>query len=406
MTASFRYRGLTLLVFCMYVFWGSFGIDQTLHPGTERFPLHRVFILLTAFVFLFNARQTLVACLKNKLLIALLFYVLLTAAWAYQASEAIKNFVFLASATLISIMAALAYADNRTVLIRRLFWLFFLMTMASAITALFFPGLGVNAIDFGKPRWVGITAHPNGLGTQGLTTIWLSANLFFLTKSKLEKQLVLTAIAAGFFAIIKADSMTSFVTSLAIVSYVCYCHLIGRFNFSVRLMFYFIAAIGFAIVVTFYMSTSEIANSALQSTGRNATFTGRSLLWHKAFMAIANNLFSGYGFDDLEPLSRKYHILMSHLHNGYIEILVKGGLIAATILISVLLKTLFKQLKIKSSRKQDFIFLNTGLIMVLLHNVTESSMLRGLSTLSVFLLFIIVSTSLLPSEPENNAKEA
>jgi exopolysaccharide production protein ExoQ len=403
MDTQFRFKALILIVFCAYIFWGLFGVDLTLNPNEARIPLHRVFISLTAFIFLFNAQQVLAACLKNKLLITLILYTLLTAAWAYNPSETLNNFVFLSSALFISIMTALAFANNKDALIRWLFWLFLLMTLASIITALQFPKIGINTMNFGRPRWIGITTHPNVLGVQALVLIWLSTNLFFLSKSKLEKTLIFFAIIAAFFTIIKADSMSSLITSLVIVIYTCYCYLSGRLKLSTKLILYTVSLLIFLFIVTFYMSTSELVTTTLESTGRNTTFTGRALLWQKALASAADNLFFGYGFDDLQQLTKKHHFLMSHLHNGYIETLVKGGMIACILLAFIFIKTFFHQLRIKSEYMHDFNFLSTGLVMVLLHNLTESSILRGLSTLSIFMIFIIVSTSLIPINIKDKA---
>jgi len=395
MISSFKYKLPTLIVFFLYIFWGSFSLDLTLHPNSERLPFHRIFILLTAVIFLFNIQQVFTAFLKNKILIFLLLYVLITAAWANNPSETLKLFVFLSSAMIISIMVALAYAENTVTLIRWLFWFLLLMTLASIVTALQFPSLGVNTKDFGKPRWVGIASHPNGLGTQALSLIWLASNLFFLSKSKIEKSIILFGVIAAFFAIIKADSMTSLITSLIVISLVCYYYLLGRLSLPIKVILFIVASLSFLVVITFYMNTSELATSTIESTGRDVTFSGRSFLWQKALSSAADNLIVGYGFDNLEQLTKINHVLMSHLHNGYIETLVKGGLIASMLLGFILIKTFFQQLRVKLTHKNDFVFLNSGLIMVLLHNFNETSILRGLSTLSIFLLFIIVSTSLI-----------
>ena len=353
-------------------------------------------MLLTAFIFLFNPQQVLIACKKNKILITLLLYLLLTALWANSPLETVKTFIFLSSAFIISILSALAFSENKVVLIRWLFWLFLLLTLASIITALFFPSIGVKIGEEGDARWVGITQHANALGELSLLLIWLSSNLFFLAKSNIEKLIILFAISAAFYSILKADSMTSFITAIVISSYVCYYYLFWRLSPSIKLVFYIIAALSFLITITFYMSASELADTTLASAGRNTTFTGRSTQWKIALTEAVDHLVFGLGFDDLGQLTKKYHVRMNMLHNGYIENLVKGGLVASMLLTFLLVKTFFHQLRIKSTYKHDFIFLNTGLIMLLLHNITESSILRGLSPLSIFIIFIIVLTSIIP----------
>ena len=398
MNTKLRFGTLAIIVFCLYAFWGSFGLDLLLHPDTERMPLHRAFILLTAFIFLFNTQQVLGACLKNKLLIALISYVLLTAGWAYDPSLTIKNFVFLSSAMFISIIVALAYADNQTNLIRWLFWLFLLLILSSIITSLYFPQIGINSVTYDKPRWLGVTINPNALGMQGLVLIWLSVNLFFLVKSKLEKIIIISAIIAALFTIIKADSMTSLITSMIVIIYTCYCYLFGKLSLSIKLILFTLSFLSFLFIVTFYMNATELADTSLATTGRNTTFTGRSFQWKIALTEASNHLIFGLGFDNSEQLTKKYHLNMTQLHNGYLETLVKGGLVGCILLIFVFVKTIIHQLQIKSKNTHNFIFLNTGLIMIFFHNITESSILRGLTPLSIFMIFIIVSTSLIPKD--------
>ena len=403
MKTEFKFKTLTIIIFCLYVFWGSFGVDLILHPDTERIPLHRAFILLTFFIFLFNAQQVLTGCLKNKLLITLLIYTLLTAAWANKPTDTIKNFVFLSSALFISIMAALAYANNRISLIRWLFWLFLLMTLASIFTSLIFPQIGINSVSFDKPRWIGITTHPNALGMQSLVSIWLSINLFFFSKNKLEKIIILLAIILGFYTIIKADSMTSLITSMVIIGYTSYYYLFKKISLPIKIILFFFSALSLLFIVSFYMSTSELTNATIASTGRDASFSGRSRQWQISLAAVYDNLIFGFGFDTLEQLTKRFHINMTQLHNGYIETLVKGGMVAGILLAITLIKTFFQQQKMKLLHKQDFIFLNGGLVMILIHNFTESSILKGLNPLSIFLIFIIVSTSLVPKDNSNQS---
>jgi O-antigen ligase len=94
---------------------------------------------------------------------------------------------------------------------------------------------------------------------------------------------------------------------------------------------------------------------------------------------------------------------MSHLHNGYVETLVKGGIIAIVLLATILIKTVLNLFKIRSKYKYDYVFLCTGLLMVLFHNFTETSLLKGLNPLNIFMDFFVVSTSLVGFESNNES---
>lgn len=400
MNTTFRFRTLTLITLCLTLFWGTFGLDLILNPKAIRFPLHKAFILMTAIIFLFNIRQVLAECQNNKLLVALITYILLSAAWAYTPADVMKNFVFLLSSMFIAMLAALAFSDNTARLIRWLFWLFSLITLASIFVALKYPQIGINIKDFGKPRWLGITAHPNGLGAQASVLIWLATNLFFLSKSKLEKLIIVFSVAAAIFVIVKADSMTSLISSFVVIGLTCYYYIFNSLRLTIKLILFWLLFLSALFVIIFFIGEDELVSTAFESTGRTTSFSGRTVLWENALMAVADNPIFGYGFDNLEQLTRRYRLEMSHLHNGYIQILVQGGMFASLLLATILIKTFFKQFRINSTYRQNFIFLNSGLVMILLHNVTEASIFRGLHPLNMFLIFIIVSTNM-----ESNSKK-
>lgn len=403
MINNFKFKKLTLLVFCFYLLWGFFGIDLTISggDGNDRLPLHRVFILLTLFIFCFNIKEVFFCFTKNKLLVSLVFFILLSSAWSSNSIDTAKGFVFLFSSLSISIMLASAFRDNQIMVLRGLFWICFLLVIASIFTALKFPQYGINLKDFGSSRWIGITEHPNKLGALTFSCIWLAINLFYLSPYKLEKLISIAAIIISVFVAFKSDSMTSIVASLFAVFYTLYLHLFAMKSTSVKVIFFTFALLTSLVITTFYMSTKEIADQTLASSGRSTTLSGRTELWANGFDALSDNLLIGSGFDNLESLTKKYHMHMSHLHNGFIELLVKGGLIAGVLLVFILTTTLFKQLALKKIKNQNFFLLNSGLISILLHNMAESSLFKGFNSLNLLFIFILVSTSVTYYDLEN-----
>ena len=348
MNTSYRLQTLTIITLCITLFWGAFGLDTVINPSALRFPLHRAFILMTSIIFLFNIQQVLNICQNSKTLVFLILFTLVSAIWAGNPVEVVKDFTFLSTSMLITILSVLAFNESRIKLIRWLYWLFLLMTLASIFIALVYPQLGINIRDFGKPRWIGITSHPNGLGTLAGILIWLSCNLYILSKNKLEKLLVLFSILIAFFVIIKADSMTNIITSFIVIALTIHYTYLSRVNKSIKVLVV-ISLIFFSIIfVTFFISPDEIINTAFNSAGRSSNFSGRTRLWSVSFKALSDHLLFGYGFDNLELLTKRYHIQMSHLHNGYIELIIKGGIIAGVLLFIILLKTYFNLLKINS----------------------------------------------------------
>jgi len=362
--------------------------------GGERVALHRIFILLTLAIFVFNLKSVISGFSKNKLITLLILYVLATAFWSSNTTETIKNFVFLMSSLSISIMTALAFQGDHKKLVRILFWFCLVMVSASIVTALKFPQYGINSRDFSKSRWIGITDHPNKLGGLVVLSIWSSINLFYLTQSKLEKLIVIFSIILASYAVVNADSMTSIVASLVIICYTSYLHLISHRSISLKITLCFVALLTSLIVTTFYMSSEEIVTETLATSGRNTTLTGRSLLWKIGLDSFSKNILLGLGFDDLEGLTKKNHITMSHLHNGYLEVLVKGGVVAGFLVLVVIIMTLLKHMAMKKTQSDVFIFFSTGLVSVLVHNLAESSILRGLNGLGLIFILIVAYTNI------------
>ncbi|UOA08552.1 O-antigen ligase [Methylobacter sp. S3L5C] len=401
MINNFRFKKLTLLVFCLYLFWGFFGIDITINNGGDRLPLHRVFILLTLFIFAFNIKEIVYCLITNKLLVGLILYILMSAVWSTNPSDTIKGFVFLFSSLVISTMTALAFRDNQIKFVRGLFWLCFLMIIASIIAAIKFPQYGINVKDFATVRWIGITDHPNKLGALALSSIWLSINLFYLSTNKLEKIISITGIIAAIYAAFHADSMTGIIAGFIAIFYTLYEYVLGTKSPPVKIIFFTITLLAGLVITTFYMNSSEITDQTLASSGRDASLTGRTKLWENGFNALSNHLIIGSGFDNLDGLTKKYHMRMAHLHNGYIELLVKGGLIAGLLVFFILLNTFVKQRALKKHHSPNFVLLSTGFVSILIHNLAESSLFKGFNSLSLLFIFILVSTSVVYYELMN-----
>ena len=186
--------------------------------------------------------------------------------------------------------------------------------------------------------------------------------------------------------------------SIAVLGLIFYYHYFSGLNLIIKLLLWTFLLLIFLISFSLFITPQEAIVSILEANGRNLTFTGRSLLWVKALYALPDHLLFGYGFDNLQALTERQYkqlINMAHLHNGYLEVLLKGGLIGFFLLMFNIVKTVYYQLKLRKNNKVVFIFLNTGLMMVLFHNFTESSLLKGSMTMDIVFIFIIVLTNLL-----------
>ena len=390
---SVRWGWLAIIVLASYVVWGFFGLDITIQGPGHRLPVHRAYMLLTLLLSVANIGLVLHAITKNKLLLALLVFSSMTSIWADDYISVIKNFTFCLAALMICILVAPALLRDEKSVPRFFFWVTFFMTAASVLVALKAPQYGVDTVNFGRPRWIGITSHPNRLGALSLILVWSSVNLFFVSSSKYEKLLCGLALSVAFYALIGANSLTSMAASVFGVLYVTYLYVLGKQSIPLKIAFVVTSVMLLVGASVTIISPDRAIDASLVALGRDRSLSGRTMIWEDASKAIAQNIIFGSGFDELDELSKQAGMRLSHLHDGYIEVLVKGGAVGLGLLVSVILMTLLGQLYCRNSNYKYYVTLNSGLAVLLIHNLAESSMLRGLNPLWVIFIFIVVSTN-------------
>lgn len=414
MKNKFRFVSASLLVFCSYFYWDFFSIEQTIKnssglatlmdDGQAKFPLHRYFIAATFFIVFLNLRSILESAKKNKLLLTLVFYALISCIWAFDKEYGLRIFTLLLSAYLVSIVAAKAYTDNSTRFVKYLFWLFSFLVVASAFVALKYPQYGIAERGFGRPRWIGVTGHPNKLGVLGLVSAWTSINLYYIARKFYEKILAITALILAFLVIKGADSITSLFAAFAVAGYTFYNYWAVSKSTGVKVVFIGAAALTMLATITFYMSASDIVGATLKASGRNATLTGRSIQWALAWESIKENPLFGLGFDDLKLLTKKTKVLMSYIHNGYLSLLVRGGGIAGLLFIILISKTVLRFLVIKKNDARSFILFSSGLLGILIYNIAEASIMIDLSALNILMFFIMITSNEVSEKREFHTK--
>ena len=373
MVNSFLFKGLALLTLCLFFVFDNIRLDIVLtHMNPEdRFPFHRFYVLLAVFLFLANTRLVANECLKNKSLLMLFLYIFVSMAWSSVPYGSFKTFFSQFTVMMVSIMVGLAYYENRRKIIKTLLVIFFIIVLLGMFASLFFPEIAVNTVSFGHPRWIGISDHPNEFGASALVLIWLASNYYYIGSSK---KLMIIAIAMSYYAIIMADSITSFIVSVAVAFYIFYCYKISNFNILIKIFLFLFAILFFIAFISFYKSFPDLIGAALEAGGRNSTLTGRTKLWHKAIVSMRGHWLFGYGYDNLKQVTeRQYKQMyqMSHIHNGYIELLLKGGIFGWVLLGIVIIRTIYYQFKIRKKHRHEFVLLSSGLVMIFVHNFSQ-----------------------------------
>ena len=157
---------------------------------------------------------------------------------------------------------------------------------------------------------------------------------------------------------------------------------------------------GIALIVLSFGFTAITGLSLpqqLEALTGDATFTGRTALWSFAWDYVEAQPWIGYGFrsfwqigENTPSLSLGFGFIatVAHGHNGYLDILLGGGVVGLLLVLPILVTSLNLCGSISRKRLYEGFVLSSFMIFVLLHNMLESTFFFGVNV--VFVLFQIV----------------
>ncbi|MBZ5614918.1 MAG: O-antigen ligase family protein [Acidobacteriia bacterium] len=142
----------------------------------------------------------------------------------------------------------------------------------------------------------------------------------------------------------------------------------------------FVVALSLPILLLCTQEFASVFTPLLTILGRDATFTGRTDIWHHITFGTVNPVIgAGYWSFWGGPGGRAISIAMKtgvpNAHDGYLDIFLDGGLIGLFLLSCVLIasgRRLIKNLQVHRYYYLCFAFL----IIAMVHNLTESSFAR------------------------------
>jgi exopolysaccharide production protein ExoQ len=140
-----------------------------------------------------------------------------------------------------------------------------------------------------------------------------------------------------------------------------------------------------------------VTSLIFSATGRDSTYTGRAPLWRELIKIGGQRPFLGAGYGSFwmgnltHNLWDQFEWRPTNGHNGYIDIFVDLGLVGLIILILLIVRA-YKRITtgLRSNRDISGLFL-AFFVMILFHNVTESSLAKPTSFL--WLLLLLTATT-------------
>lgn len=340
--------------------------------------------------------------------LAFIAYIILSSLWSAYPIDVLKKSTHYIGLLLICIAAIVALSRKEKSLLRMFVAYTSIAIIICIATVLISPSHGID--EALSRRWRGLTQHPNVLGSIAMIAVWANVNyLFYATRFKEQIWSVIVIGLSG-LCLYGSNSITSTVLSVLLVVFVPTMMWFDKRSIARTILI--VGAIAMPTLIalaTFMISTDQslhsvdVADEFFAVTGRDKNFTGRTGLWELAWSAFKQKPLLGWSFDDLMSFVQIRNLRHSQFHNGYLDLLVRGGITGWVFMGYLIIRKYVLLAHLARINWRLFITLASLSTTILVFNVTEATLAKGqhfLSLLFVFVLFYLNRENL--SLPKND----
>ena len=361
-------------------------------------------LMVLGSMILYGRRFALLDLMKENKLIFLLFCILgLSILWSSYPWISFKRWVKAIGALEMALimvtepdpLASFSYAARR---------FFYLVIPSSLVLIFFFPSLGLHVYPREGTSWVGLFANRNSLAR--IAMIFSVYFVWELARKKNEGNAFLDSfcLLLSLVALIGSGSRTStlgFLLGVGTLFFVMYLRRrVNVQDIGMTLGYSLVAGIVFLLLLEQLFLRESLAEWLVNLLGRDLTFTDRTELWAGLWKVGISRPFLGHGFGGLwvpgNPVLadfwKEHTWLPMTAHNGYLAVFLETGLLG---LITVFLVILNTYTKISRSLATRFDLGSLGiavLLMLILHNFSETTLGSLIDPLWVMFLFMSIST--------------
>jgi exopolysaccharide production protein ExoQ len=327
--------------------------------------------------------QLLRAALRNPFVIAFVAVAAASMAWSVDPATSLRRAFALSMWTLFGLYLASRY-DTKT-LLRLLGVALGLLALMSIGSVILTPDYGIE-FGFDKGAWRGV----------------------FTTKNTLGEMMLLAAVVFGLFATRKGPARYP-----AMLGVLLAVTMIFFAKATAALLIVGVLAITIPVVLTFRKNNAAAAlvlcillgvsagasvaiadrDAVLSVLGKDATLTGRTVLWSAVAERIEERPLLGYGYSAFweahgvqsEQVRTAVGWDTPHSHNGLLDVWLDIGLIGVLALIAAYVVALKRAwIALRATRQLDGVWAMTFLVMLFLGNTTESSVIQSFLIWAVF----------------------
>lgn len=353
---------------------GEIGIQETYVVALVWGGAYAVAFLLIAFK---GQLSFLYAIKRFSPYFALLALSALSVIWSYTPTDVVMLSLHMAGVTAVTFSAAMYYYKKKLCFLNHSSIVLGINTLIHFIASLVVPAL----TTFYDGRSMGLTSNPNTLAL--IATMSVQVNLFSYYFSSGRMKLVnfiigsislATAILAG-----SATAMISLLFSLILG------FLFIKSSFIKKNIIFLVLFLSPIFFIGVYFFLPVFLEWFLPVIGKSSTLSGRTEIWLKGMEAFSIKPILGWGFDDRGEVAKRVFLTTVHFHNGYIDTLVRGGMVGGALLLFMLYKTIKF---FKNSRSKMAAYALSFLSMFLIYNFSEVSMMTPRNITWIMLSFL------------------
>lgn len=290
-----------------------------------------------------------------------------------------------------SMLMELGIKNDCRVVFKSIFFIYFIFVLVNLILIFMYPdGLAHDTYYYNKYNFLAID---NGLSPIFIPVISLSIIYAEFNKKASSLNFVLLVMIS--ITVIITWSATGVMMWFLMMLYVVFVYrkkLMSVLNIKVL----YIAFAVLEIAIVFFRVQEIFAYIIEDILGKSLTFTGRTIIWDSSMGLIRNSPFIGYGVYEGHGLIL-YGGKYMYAHNGVLEILLQGGIIALIAYVSVFVISGNILYKYRNNRIAGIISaaifsMLTGMLMESFHN-------------SILLYALLISACCMPEiieQYENN----
>ncbi|MDN5927532.1 MAG: O-antigen ligase family protein [Hyphomicrobiales bacterium] len=331
-------------------------------------------------------------------LIAFLSYTALSAFWSEGSTNAFIKAMLVLSAMLVSIgIARMKRMDEILPILYRCLVVFVVLSL---IVVILFPDKGIETGWELEGDWRGIAGQKNGLGY--ISALVLVAALVLPLSGEPGRRwgawlgrLAIASISA--VCLVNSGSRGGLLAAAVGIGSIALAHL-------PRVMQRVVFLVSIALVVPLVnltVPTLELTADKIGILGTTINTSNRTTLWFYGLDQLGHRALLGFGIEGfwtperVQAFKDIYGWVLDNFHNGYITILIEGGVVGILLLLLAVLFVVLLFMVSVGNLKDPYLTLAFGYTnMFLVGNLVENEL--GRSTSPQFIMFLIIAFALRP----------